>query len=138
MERRSQLQTATAVLPSRRLRSFPSCYETDYDQAVWVDNWRGRHFRHAMPSEPDRHLLDKERKTYDLIVQINGGCAGCWDVMAWNEHSLIFVECKKTGKGKDSIKPNQVDWLQSALDGGLRPENFAICEWDFVATESQI
>ena len=94
--------------------------------AVWVDSY-GQCFRHAMPPAKCE-LRGQAREVYQRIVTINGGRGGCWDILAWNSEGVFFVECKRTGK--DRMRLNQFDWLESALKAGLRADHFAICEWE--------
>jgi hypothetical protein len=98
-----------------------------FDGAVWADSFR-KCFRDAMPPLTCE-LRPHVREAYDRIAKLNGTRAGCWDVIAWNRHGISFVECKR--KGRDRITANERQWLQSALDVGLRLDHFAICEWDF-------
>lgn len=100
--------------------------EHGFDGAVWVDTYR-RHFRDAMPPA-SCELPTQARDAYERIVTINGGRRGCWDVLAWDETCVTFVECKR--RKRDRITVNQVTWLKSGLKAGLRVDNFAICEWD--------
>lgn len=98
--------------------------------AVWRDNWR-QCFRAAMPpakcDEPDavRELCSRIRARMH-----RDDWSGCWDVLAWNQNGVTFIECKKA-KGSDRINPNQIRWLEAALQEGLTEDNFAICEWEF-------
>jgi len=97
-----------------------------FDGAVWVDGYRQR-FLDAMP--PAKCELPAQvRELYERIATVNGGYGGCWDILAWNREGAFFVECKR--RGKDRMRPNQFNWLESALKAGLRADHFAICEWD--------
>lgn len=100
--------------------------EHGFEGAVWVDSYR-RCFRDAMPPT-ECSLPAQAREVYDRIATINSGRQGCWDVLAWSTEDVTFVECKR--KGKDRVTSNQKKWLESARRAGLRPENFAICEWE--------
>lgn len=103
-----------------------------YTGAVWRDNWAHYNcFRDAMPDakcelpEPLRDVCSRIRARlghYDW--------AGCWDVLAWNEKGVKFIECKK-GKTSDALNDNQIRWLEAALQEGLTENTFAICEWTF-------
>lgn len=58
----------------------------------------------------------------------NNSFYGCWDVVAWKEHRLLFVELKR--KGKDRIRSTQIGWFDAALKSGLSVDNFLLIEWD--------
>ena len=100
--------------------------ERGFEGAVWVDSYR-RCFRDAMP--PATCSIPKcVSRIYERISSINGKRAGCWDVIAWNERDVCFVECKR--KGKDRMTLNEWKWLESAIKAGLTIEDFSICEWE--------
>jgi len=63
------------------------------------------------------------------IKAMHGKRGVCWDLVAWNNRGVAFVECK--WKGRDSMKPNEWGWLHAALKVGLPLNNFAIGEWEF-------
>lgn len=97
-----------------------------FEGAVWVDSYR-RCFRDAMPPSTcsiPQHVA----KIYERISAFNGTRAGCWDVMAWNNGEVSFVECKR--RGKDRMTSNEWNWLESAIRAGLRIQDFSICEWE--------
>lgn len=99
--------------------------------AVWRDNWGAyRCFHDAMPpakcEEPEA-----VREVCNRIRGYNRGrWGGCWDVLAWNQDGVTFIECKH---GTDKITGGQIRWLDSGLKSGLSLDNFAICEWTFAA-----
>jgi hypothetical protein len=104
--------------------------EHGFAGAVWRDNWREyRCFRDAMPptkcNEPDavREVCSRIRARLGIK-----DWSGCWDVLAWKESGVTFIECKKA-KTSDHINPNQIRWLEAALKEGRTLEHFAICEW---------
>ena len=59
---------------------------------------------------------------------------GCWDVFAWRDSEFAFVECKRpTGKSKDVISKEKLEWLRSTLYvGGISEESFCFVQWDYV------
>ncbi len=67
-------------------------------------------------------------KVYATIATQNGKPSGCWDVLAWNNEGVTFVECKR--KKRDCMTANEADWLESALKAGIPFEKFIICEWE--------
>jgi hypothetical protein len=63
------------------------------------------------------------------IAKINSNSySGCWDVMAWKGHSVIFAETKRTKK--DSIRVSQKNWLAAGLKYGLRPNHYLVVQWE--------
>jgi hypothetical protein len=58
----------------------------------------------------------------------NNSFSGCWDVIAWKEGELIFVESKRLKK--DSIRQTQMDWFRAGLKSGLSEMNFLVIQWD--------
>lgn len=66
----------------------------------------------------------------DAIAQANGRTySGCWDVVAWKGHELVFAEAKR--KGKDRVRRTQLRWLAAALEQGLSEKAFLVVEWCF-------
>jgi hypothetical protein len=91
--------------------------------AVWVSS----KFRCDFP--PSCHELPaRPQSIFDQIVRANAGKrAGCWDVLAWDNREVFFIECKR--RGRDQIRPSQAEWLAAALSSGLLPSAFLILEW---------
>ncbi|MFA5193237.1 MAG: VRR-NUC domain-containing protein [Verrucomicrobiia bacterium] len=85
---------------------------------VWVDTYHGdRLFWKGLPDRTAPAILPpKATALYDRIVEVNGRRAGFFDVFAWRGREFLFVEYK--GKG-DSIKPNQLSWIKSAIKAGV-------------------
>ncbi len=91
----------------------------------WVDTYRGK-FRTGWPDVSP--LPPQQQALFDRIVTANGGRKGCWDVFAWRDESVLFVECKRTGK--DKIRDSQVGWLAAAITVGVLTDSFIVVEWD--------
>ncbi len=93
---------------------------------VWVKNWGGRAFWRdlkesvALPPHEATLLRQIERCT-------GGSGAGCWDIVAWRDDNVLFIESKQ--HGRDALRPNQVRWLECALRQGVPLSSFAIAEW---------
>lgn len=92
---------------------------------VWVDSYR-RKYRVGLPDvvEP----VELPEKQNQLIEKITGKIGGCWDVLVWKDDQSLFLELKRSKK--DQIRDSQIAWLEAALAEGLKPENFALIEWD--------
>jgi hypothetical protein len=60
---------------------------------------------------------------------------GCWDVYAWRNGEIAFVECKRTSpKQTDVVSKEQEEWVRSALflgDPRLTVDSFCFVQWDF-------
>lgn len=69
-------------------------------------------------------------KLASIADQNSHSYAGCWDILAWKDDKLLFIESKRNKK--DSVRSSQNNWLQAALQTGLKPENFLIVQWDFL------
>ena len=69
-------------------------------------------------------------KTLARIAELNGNSySGCWDVVAWRQPRIIFVELKRTKH--DDIQATQVRWLKAGLKAGLTVSDFLIAKWDY-------
>jgi hypothetical protein len=96
----------------------------------WIKNWTGGRemcvdldLPRAMPAGPGR-VFDALHKR---AAQLRG--AGSWDVFAWSGDEYLFLESKQH-RSSDRLNPNQLAWLESAIDEGFTPEQFAIVEYD--------
>jgi hypothetical protein len=51
-----------------------------------------------------------------------------WDVFAFKNGTVRFIECKRKG---EQLTSSQRDWIAAALDPktGFTPENFLFVEW---------
>lgn len=72
---------------------------------------------------------DRDWSVLSAISKDRGGYSGFWDVMAWSGDSLVFAEAKHAKK--DRLQKTQPAWLESALNAGLKPEQFLIVEWSY-------
>jgi hypothetical protein len=52
---------------------------------------------------------------------------GCWDVFAFKNGRVLFIECKR--KKRDYITRSQREWLSATLKVGFTLDNFLIVEW---------
>ena len=93
---------------------------------VWVDTFLGRLRQSIAPLTRD--LPADIREVYRRIVDANGSRRGCWDVLAWKDERVVFVECKR--KSEDRIRTTQTAWLESSLRAGIGLDSFMVCEWD--------
>lgn len=95
-------------------------------EARWIRNWSGgRDFCHGvgqpkpMPREAAAMLAKIDRR-----ASKTGG--GAWDVWAWKGASYLSLESKQHKSG-DTLRPNQLAWLEAAITEGLT--RYAAVEW---------
>lgn len=87
--------------------------------ALWADTFHGRKFWSVMPHcgapvEPPAPI----RALYDRIAQIKGSASGCFDVVAWKDGRVIWLEYKGPG---DRPNANEAAWIDAALRAGVEP-----------------
>lgn len=97
--------------------------------AIWIDNfgaapqvwrWASGSDRSLSGSVAERHASIKKR-----VREITGRTGGCWDVVAWNESELAYIECKGPG---DGIKPGQRAWRAAGQE--IEPSvDWLLIEW---------
>lgn len=80
---------------------------------------------HGTPSD----LPDKLEELLQSITELNGRRAGAFDVLAWQDSSIAFLESKGPG---DSITDKQRSWFTAAVDAGVPADAFSIIEWSYV------
>ena len=69
----------------------------------------------------------------DVVQAAHGSSlSGCWDVLAWTDERIAFVESKR--RGGDRLQETQGRWLDAALAVGIPREAFVVLEWDFIHT----
>ena len=106
-------------------------------QGRWIDNWKGPKFWKSL-GELERTLpVGPAKVLFDEICSYNPGrnrgrSWGCWDIFAWRDDSMLFVECKR--RKKDRLNDNQRGWLAAGLRmqqelRHLPPASFWIVEW---------
>jgi hypothetical protein len=100
-------------------------------EGVWIDTYRRRFLQYwphtcALPNEAQIFL--------DKANQGRKWPAGCFDVFAFKDDHLLFIEAK--WRGHDSIKAKMKIWLELALNSGLSLESFLIFEWSIDAAQS--
>ena len=103
-------------------------FQTNSWDGVWVDSYR-RKYRVGLPDVIDPvELLDEQKQLIESIRSKVGRSGGCWDVFIWKDGIPLFIELKRSKK--DKIHPNQNEWLAASLALGLKPDNFALVEWN--------
>jgi hypothetical protein len=66
-------------------------------------------------------------KLNEIATANSNSYSGCWDVVAWQNERLLFVELKRFRH--DNIRSTQIRWLEAGLDSGLTLDNFLVVEW---------
>ncbi len=100
--------------------------ESDGWAGAWVKNWGGRAFWRN-PLEP----VELPAAATALFRRIEAGTAGrgggCWDIFAWRDGEVLFMESKQLGR--DRLRLTQLAWLKCALDENIPLSSFVIVEW---------
>lgn len=98
--------------------------------ARWLVNWTGPRTPcgdvgrlEKLPAEVESVIT-----RIDLRAGIDSG-GGAWDVVAWRDAEMLFIESKQHSSS-DRLIGNQLRWLGAALDAGFSPADFAIVEYD--------
>jgi hypothetical protein len=94
---------------------------------IWIDTFRRTYRRHYWRDEPEITLPERVHQSLDAITDANGSASGCFDVCAWTDEDLLFVEAKR--KHHDAIRETQKEWLERALNTGMEIDSFLIVEW---------
>lgn len=86
--------------------------------ALWVDAFHGQKFWRAMPHvsdpvTPPTHVEDLYRR----IARRKGSPSGCFDVVAWNQERVIWLEYKGP---RDRPNCNEPCWIEAAIGAGVR------------------
>ena len=103
-------------------------------KAVWIDNFK-RKFRTSLQAINPLTKLPEDK--WKLLQAIAGGKSinGCWDVFAWKNDKVKFIECKRVGK--DKIRASQIKWYKKAVKLGLPQNSFLIVEWELCYNRKQ-
>lgn len=97
------------------------CLVQDGWSAVWADTFHGQKFWTALPHLSEPVSLPAEvRALYDRIARIKGSASGCFDVIAWTEDRIVFLEYKGPN---DRPNKNEPFWIDAALQAGVSEED---------------
>jgi len=98
-------------------------------RAAWADTFH-RAFRRQMPPAPAMASLPPTiQPLCDRLRVRTDRAGGCWDVVAWHDERVLFIEAKHNQK--DRLRAGQKEWLNAALGEGLSTTSFLIVEWDW-------
>ena len=92
-------------------------------EAAWRKNWQGAAFWADIGTLA--HVPDPVLAVFDSVAKTAG--AGAWDILAWKDGRVLFIESKQSGS--DKLTLNQLRWLETALDAGIPIESFAVYEY---------
>lgn len=92
-----------------------------------------------VPREAQRTRNIEEEEPRRVLARIASSrkkrYAGCWDVYAWRDGQFCFLQTRRGAPGpKDEVKPDQVDWLHTALlfgDERITRDSFGFVNWDY-------
>jgi hypothetical protein len=99
---------------------------------------KGKLFWQDMPNRTypfDLSRLPRIYEKYEQICALNKGTGGFFDVLAWREGRIIFIEFKSK---EDKSNKNEPRWIDSALGAGI-PESdlyFALYQPGRLATQT--
>lgn len=94
---------------------------------LFLKAWDPRRSRRDQIGDP---IADASvRRLLERIAIVNGKYGGCWDVVAWRDRKVLFLESKL--HKKDHIQETQMRWMMSAFESGLSLKNFLIVEWHY-------
>lgn len=110
--------------------------------AYWLETYaRGKNMPMFLLDWQDKPYKEQEncsinqQPILDMLAGIaflnNQTYAGCWDVLAWKDDNILFVESKR--HKRDRVRSSQNAWLEAGLKYGLTAKNFMIVQWDFDA-----
>jgi len=106
------------------------CLERDGWSGVWVDTYHGAElFWRDMPhqsSPVDLHHEPASLEVYRAIVSTHGKRGGFFDVFAWRDTDVVFIEYK--GKG-DRPNANETSWIEAALRYGITSSQLLFVEY---------
>lgn len=98
---------------------------------IFIDEWDERGYKYQI------NKLIAEVWVIDALSEIarlnNNSYSGCWDVVAWRDGKLLFVESKR--RKRDKIKDTQISWMNAAMQYGFTSENFLMVEWDYTKSD---
>lgn len=92
-------------------------------RGAWRKNWHGAAFWTDIEAVAD--VPEPVRAVFDSVASRAG--SGAWDILAWKDGVILFIESKQYGS--DRLTPNQLRWLETALEVGIPLTSFAVYEY---------
>ena len=97
----------------------------------WVSSFGGTKYLREMPMDyrlgPSVDLPTEHKRMHDDIQSVAGAKGGCFDVFAWRDGQILFLEAKR--KSHDKIRDTQRRWIEAAISTGVAPDKLIIVEW---------
>ena len=94
---------------------------------IYLSEWIDDRYKNQIHQPFESNHIDSVLA--DIAHLNRNSYSGCWDVVAFKDGHLSFVESKRAKK--DKIRPSQTGWLASSLQYGLTIHNFLVVQWDF-------
>ena len=100
-------------------------------EGCWIDSFHKKIWN-AFPatSLPIQLPQEIQIKLSNLLIGKKITKIGAWDILAWKDDFLLFIESKSL-YSKDKLRNSQLSFLQKALRAGFDSNHFLIVEWDF-------
>jgi hypothetical protein len=108
---------------ARWVETYGSKGDNPYYFTDWLDATLPKQVIAPLEDLSKQALLQKIRSAN------NDSYSGFWDVLAWDNDTILFIESKRYKK--DSVRGTQLKWLHAALKSGFEAANFLIVQWDF-------
>ena len=122
----AELAIMTAFIKDGWQARWVETYGKSNKEPIFLTEWKDDSYKNQV----HQPITDKDvLALLALIAQQNhDSYSGCWDVLAWNDGTIIFAESKRIKK--DSIRSTQTNWLMAGLKSGLTVDNFLVVQWD--------
>jgi hypothetical protein len=97
---------------------------------VWSDQPHRKYFD-KMPTQSKGTSLDTfANQVITRIAENNGKSkAGCWDLVLWENRTLVFVAV--AAEGETGLSEANARWLAASVRSGLSPSQFVIVSWGY-------
>jgi hypothetical protein len=98
---------------------------------VWVEAFGRTHFLNTMPKKwslrDEQVFIPAEKEAILKRIWKTGNTTASFDVFAWQDSEVLFVEAKH--QGKDKLTDAQLRFIDGALASGIPLSSFLIAEW---------
>jgi hypothetical protein len=98
---------------------------------VWISSFGGIKYLPEMPRDyrlgQSVDLPPKHKRLLNDIQKAAGIKGGCFDVLAWRDGQILFLEAKR--KHHDKIRDSQRRWIEAAISTGVALDKLIIVEW---------
>jgi hypothetical protein len=128
------LPTLAELLVCDRLRrsGWEAVWASTFGRFRFITSWSwDTHLpeeRDRIPAQP-KEVIDQIARTRCQRKNIKTSFGGIPDVIAWRNHELAMIECKRVGK--DRLGEAQEEWLHCAFDLHQSNLQLGVFEWRF-------